>query len=211
MGKITAIRAGKSRQQRVNLYVDGKFTLSLDAETAAKAGLKTGQELSRSQLEALAGSDRFQRCLSAALHYLSYRPRSESEMRERLARRSFDVDSVEAVITKLKQQALVDDAAFARFWKDNRQSFSPRSQWLTKLELSRKGVATDVIDQVAAEINDDESAYQVALSKVHTLPLSDREAFRRRLGSYLKRRGFNYEVISHTVARLWQEQGASPK
>jgi len=211
MNKITAIRAGKGHRQRVNIFLDDKFALSLEAEAAAKAGLKTGQELSSSQMKALADSDHFNRCLNAALHYLSYRPRSESEMRERLQRRGFDSDSVEAVLTKLKEQELVDDMAFAQFWKDNRQSFSPRSQWLLRLELSRKGVATDTINRVVNEINNDESAYRAALVKAHSLPLSDRNEFRRRLGYYLKRRGFNYEVISHTVERLWQERGSSPE
>lgn len=211
MSKVTAVRAGKGCRRRVNVFLDGKFALSLEAEAAAKAGLKTGQELSKSQMEALAVSDRFYRCLSAALHYLSYRPRSESEMREQLERRGFDGDSVEAVITKLKEQELVDDVAFAQFWKDNRQSFSPRSQWLIRLELSRKGVATDIVEEVVNEIKDDESAHRAALRKARSLSLSDREDFRRRLGYYLKRRGFNYEVISRIVERLWQERGSSPE
>jgi len=211
MSKITAIRAGKGRRQRVNIHLDGKFALSLETEAATKAGLKTGQELSQSQTESLAKSDNFHRCLNAALHYLSYRPRSESEMRERLERRGFNSDSIEAALTKLKEQELVDDVAFAQFWKDNRQSFSPRSQWLIKSELSRKGVAADIIDQVVNEIHDDESAYRAALGKAHRLPPSDRDAFRRRLGSYLKRRGFDYQAISHTVERLWQERGSSSK
>lgn len=209
VSKVTAIRAGKGRR-RVNVFLDGKFALSLEAEAAAKAGLKTGQELSQSQTEALAMSDRFHRCLNAALHYLGYRPRSESEMREQLGRRGFDGDSVEAVITKLKEQELVDDFTFAQFWKDNRQSFSPRSQWLIRLELSRKGVAPDIIEEAVNEINDEESAYRGALSKARSLPLSDRDDFRRRLGYYLKRRGFSYEVISRIVERLWQERGSSP-
>ena len=100
----------------------------------------------------------------------------------------------------------MDDVAFAQFWKDNRESFSPRSQRLTKLELRRKGVADDIIAQVTDAIDDDNSAYRVALSKARSLPLSDRQAFRRRLADYLKRRGFSYGVISHTVERVWQER-----
>ncbi len=53
---------------------------------------------------------------------------------------------------------MVDDMAFAQFWKDNRESFSPRSQWLTKLELRRKGVASDIIDQIVDTIDDEDSA-----------------------------------------------------
>jgi len=205
MKKITAIRAGRGRGKRVNVFLDGKFAFSLEAEVAVKEDLQVGQELSVGQIEALARSDHFHRCLNAAAHYLSYRPRSESELRERLYRRGFDDDSVEAVIAKIKEQGLVDDTAFAQFWKDNRESFSPRSQWLTRLELRRKGIAKEIIDQVVDVIDDDESAYRAALSKARGLPQSDYQSFRRRLGGYLRRRGFSYEVINHTVELLWQE------
>ena len=204
--RITAIRAGRSRGKRVNVFLDGKFAFSLEAEVALREGLQIDRELSASQTEALARSDHFHRCLNAAVHYLSYRPRSESEIRERLQRRSFDGDSVEAVIAKLKEQGLVDDMAFAQFWKDNRQSFSPRSQWLTRRELRQKGVAEDIIDQVVEDVDDTDSAYRAALSKAHSLPLSDYQSFRRRLGGYLKRRGFGYEAINQTIRRIWQEQ-----
>ena len=205
MRKITALRVGKSQRKRVNVSLDGRFAFSLEAEVAIKEGLQVGQELSTSQIEALARSDHFHRCLNAAAHYLSYRPRSEFELRERLHQRGFDGDSVEAVLAKLKEQGLVDDMAFAQFWKDNRESFSPRSQWLTKLELRRKGVANNIIDQIADTIDDEDSAYRAALSKARSLPLSDYQSFRRRLGDYLKRRGFGYGVINHTIERLRPE------
>lgn len=207
MRKITAIRVGRSRRKRVNVFLDGRFAFSLEAEVAVREGLRVGQELSANQIEALARSDHFHRCLNAAGHYLGYRPRSEAEVRERLQRRGFDGDSVDAVIAKLKEQGLMDDIAFAQFWKDNRQSFSPRSQWLTKLELRRKGVADDIIDQVVDAVDDADSAYRAALSKARSLPQSDYQSFRRRLREYLKRRGFGYGVINHTVERVWQERG----
>ena len=210
MRKITAIRTGKGQGKRVNVFLDGKFAFSLEAEVAVRERLQVEQELSASQIEALMRSDHFHRCFNAAAHYLSYRPRSESELRERLHRRGFD-DSIEAVIAKLKEQGLVDDVAFAQFWKDNRESFSPRSQWLTKLELRRKGVASNIIDQVVEAVDDADNAYRAAVSKAHGLPLSDYQGFRRRLGDYLKRRGFGYGVINHTVERVWQEWGSSSR
>jgi len=206
MKKVTAIRAGRRQGKRVNVFLDGKFAFSLEAEVAIKEGLQVGQELSESNIEALASSDHLHRCLNAAIHYLSYRPRSEAELRERLHRRGFDGDNVEAAIAKLRERGLVDDLAFAQFWKDNRESFSPRSQWLTRSELRQRGVANDIIDQMVAGIDDEDSAYRAALSRAHSLPLSDYQSFQRRLGEYLKRRGFGYRVISHTVERVWQEQ-----
>ena len=205
MPKITALRIGRGRGKRLNMFLDGNFAFSLEAEVALKEGVQVGQELSANQIEALAGSDQFNRCLNAAARYLSYRPRSEFEIRERLHRRGFNGDSVEAVLAKLKEQGLVDDTAFAQFWKDNRESFSPRSQWLTKLELRQKGVASDIIDRVVDDIDNDDSAYRAALSKARSLPRSDYQSFCRRLGAYLKRRGFGYGVINHTIERLWPE------
>ncbi len=211
MRKITALHVGRGRRKRVNVFLDSRFACSLEAEVIIKEDLQVGQELSASQIEALARLDHYHRCLTAAAHYLSYRPRSEFELRERLHQRGFDGDSVKAVLAKLKEQGLVDDTAFAQFWKDNRESFSPRSRWLTKLELRRKGVANDIIDQVVDAIDDDDSAYRAAQSKARSLSLSDYQSFHRRLGEYLKRRGFGYGVINHNIERLWQELGSKSR
>jgi regulatory protein len=204
---ITALRAGRRQGKRVNVFLDGRFAFSLEAEVALKENLQVSQELSASQIETMVRSDGYQRCLNAAARYLSYRPRSEAELRERFERRSFDDASVEAVLKRLKEQGLVNDAAFAQFWKDNRESFSPRSRWLTRRELMQKGVAEDIINQVLDEVSDDDSAYRAAAGKLRSLPQTDYQSFRRRLGDYLKRRGFSYGVINHTVQRMWREQG----
>ncbi len=206
MRKMTDLCLGRGRKKRVNVFLDGKFAFSLQAEVAVREGLQIGQELSASQVEALARVERFHRCLDAATRYLSYRPRSESEVRGKLKRRGFD-DSIETVLTKLKEQGLVDDVAFAEFWEENRESFSPRSQRLTRLELKQKGVSSEIIDQVVDAVDDSDSAYRAALSKAHRWPLSDYHVFRRRLGEYLRRRGFSYEVINHTAELAWQELG----
>jgi regulatory protein len=205
LSKVTAIRTGKQQRTRVNIFLDGRFAFSLEAEVALKEGLQAGRELSDSQVEALVKADKFHRCLNTATRYLGYRPRSESELRERLVRRLFDSDSVEAVIAKLKKQGLINDRDFAQFWKENRQSFSPRSQRLTGLELRRKGIAEELISDVTATIDDDDCAYQAALRKARSLPRADYQAFRRRLGDFLRRRGFSYEAINQIVERVWQE------
>ena len=210
MSKITKLTVGRSREKRLNVFLDGKFTFSLLAEVAIKEGLQVGQELSANQVEVLTGSNHFHRCLNAAIRYLGYRPRSEAEVRQRLQRHGFNGDCTEKVLAQLKEQGLVDDTAFALFWKENRESFSPRSRRLTRLELQRKGLDGGVIDQVVGEVDDSDSAYRAALGKARRLLPSDYQGFRRRLGEYLRRRGFNYEVINDTVERVWKECGSSP-
>ena len=207
MSRITDLRTGKGREKRINIYLDGRFAFSLGAEVAVKENLQVGQELSVDQIESLTGGDQLQRCLGAAYRYLGYRPRSESELRERMQRRGFAAETVDAAITRLQEQQLLDDEAFAQFWRENRESFGPRSQWLTGLELKRMGVMNGVIEQAVAGMDDEENAYRAALQKTRHWTPADYQSFRRRLGDYLRRRGFKYEVINHTVERIWQERG----
>lgn len=208
MSKITRLVKGKSREKRVKIYLDGRYASTLLAEVVLKEGLKVGMELSADQIEALSGQDRYQRSLNAAVRLLGYRPRSEAEIKQHLQRRGFDIGSTEKALTSLKNQGLVDDTAFARFWIENRESFSPRSRRLTGLELRRKGLSNDIIEQVIGEIDESESAYRAALKKARLPSTADYKDFRRRLSGYLGRRGFGYEVINDTVKRIWQESGS---
>lgn len=205
MGRITALRMGGGKK-RVNVFVDGSFSFAIDGEVAGRVGLEVGQHLSADQIEELTQTSLFQNCLDAALRYLSYRPRSDAEVRQRLRRHGFADDVVSRTITELEQRKLIDDVAFAHFWIDNRLSFSPRSRRLIKLELRQKGVAYQTADEVTGDLDDEVSAYEAALKKARVLAALDYGEFRRRLSGYLRRRGFSYEVVSTVVARLWREQ-----
>ena len=146
----------------------------------------------------------FQRAHAAALRFLSYRPRSEAEVRTRL-RRTFAAPLVERVIENLKEQALVDDARFARQWRESRESLRPRSAWAIKRELMAKGVDTALADQATRDVDDGESAYQAALNPARKLGGADLPTFRRRVWGYLKRRGFSDSVSRRAIDQLWEE------
>jgi regulatory protein len=154
----------------------------------------------------LSDSSSLQGCLDAAYRYLSYRPRSEAEIRHRLHQRGFADEMAEKAIAKLKEQNLSDDFAFAQFWKDNRLSFRPKAKRLIKKELRDKKVAAEIIDQVTKDIDDEEIAYKLGSSRLPALAHLDYPDFYRRLSSYLTYRGFSYQVIRGTAARLWREK-----
>jgi regulatory protein len=157
----------------------------------------------------LSDNSSLQGCLDAAYRYLSYRPRSEAEIRHRLHQRGFADETAEKAIAKLKEQNLSDDFAFAQFWKDNRLSFRPKSKRLIKKELRDKKVALEIIEQVIEDIDDEKIAYKLGSSRLPALANLDYPDFYRRLSSYLTYRGFSYEVIKRTVALVWQEKEQS--
>ena len=147
-----------------------------------------------------------QDCLDAVYYYLSYRPRSEGEIRQWLHKRGFPSELTEKTIARLREQELSDDLAFAQFWKDNRLSFRPKSKRLIERELGDKRVDAEIIEQVTKDIDDEEIAHKLGSSRLASLAHLDYPNFYRRLSSYLAYRGFNYQVIRDTAARLWREK-----
>lgn len=146
-----------------------------------------------------------QSCLNAAYRYLAYRPRSELEIKTYLRQKGVEARSIESALDRLKEQGLVDDLAFARFWKENRESFSPRGQARLGKELREKGIKAEVIAEVVGEMDEESNAYKAAQKKARLFESSDYSVFRNKLSSFLRQRGFNWGVTQRTINRLWQE------
>jgi len=204
MKTITSIEANKRKGERASIFLDGLFAFSLGRDVVEGHGLYPGQVLSDSQVEELASTDINGKCLDAALRLLRYRPRSEAEIRTRLSRR-FNTEAIEGVIFQLRARQMIDDATFAAFWREERDSFSPRGRQLLKVELRHKGVDPEIINDVLDGINDDENAYRATQRRMRALGKEDFDTFRRKMGAFLRRRGFSYEVVKRTTERLWQE------
>lgn len=206
MKKITALKLEEGRKKRVAVYFEGRNRpLRLEVDTALKEKLSVGQELSEDALASLSKLDLFYRTRNAALHFLSYRPRSESEVKTRLFKHGFAASEIESVLEKLKEQGLINDTTFAEFWKDNRNTFRPQSKLMTRVELRRKGVANEVIDEVVGGLDDAEGAYRAGIVRARRIPVADRLVFRKRLGDYLRRRGFSFSVAHEAVTRILRE------
>src|ERR687888_386230 len=209
-GTITALEPQERRGgKRVNVFLDGRYAFSLDAEVAL--GLRVGEEVTDTAAAALLERDQLQTALDAALTFLGHRPRSEQEIRRRLARKTLPPTIVERVLARLREYGLVNDEAFARYWVEQRQTFRPRGARLLKAELRQRGVPTDLAAEVAeeTEVSADKDAYRAAQKKAYQLASLDERTFRTRLAQFLARRGFDWDTIAPTVERLWQEVGTA--
>jgi len=206
---ISAIERQK-RRQRVNVYGDeGRFAFALALHLAQDAGLHTDMELSEAQVNALQEADARHSAYEAALRLLSYRPRSEREMRRRLGRRGIGLRLIDETVRQLRERGYLDDEAFARFWTETREATSPRSRRLIAQELRAQGVDTETAAAATVSVADEEAAYRAASRRLHAFRGLDYETFRRRLGGFLVRRGFSYDVARRTMDRCWQEAGGN--
>ena len=206
---ITAI-AKQKRRPRVDVFVDGRLALSLSIALVLQAGLKHGDVVTAERLEALRQADERQQTHEAALRLLAYRPRSEAELRSRLARRGLPLAVVQETMERLREQGLLDDDAFARYWVDARQQSSPRGRRLLRRELLAKGIAVETARQAVAAVANEETAHRAAEKKARSLHDLDYATFRRRLGQFLLRRGFPYDTARALVEELWRQSQQAP-
>jgi regulatory protein len=205
---ITAIEPQVKNSERVNIFADGKFLLGVSELVVMQMGLEVGQELSPAQLARLQREEALQQAVDRSYNYLSYRPRSREEVRRYLQRKQTPPDIIEEALARLDSLNLVDDRAFASFWVESREQFSPRGARALKNELRLKGVEREVVDELVDAEKDEERALSAGRKKALSLvriPGMDYATFRTRLGSFLQRRGFGYAVALHSVRTLWEE------
>ncbi len=202
--RITAIER-QPRRKRASVHVDGRFALALSLEVLARSALRVGDELDAAGLEELREQEAGHDALSAALRLLAYRPRSEAELRQRLARRGAPPPVVQHTIERLRELGLVDDEAFARAWVDSRDQASPRSGRLLASELRAKGVGRGTVEEAVAAVDDEGAAYRAGQRRARAFAGLTWPDFQRRLSGFLLRRGFAYQTVRAAVARLWAE------
>jgi regulatory protein len=212
--RITALEPQVNNPERINLYVDGRFLLGVNAEIVLKMGLWVEQELLPDQLEQLRSEEAEQQAVDWALNYLSFRPRSREEVRRYLRRKEATPEIIEAALARLDRLDFVNDRAFAEFWIETRGQFNPRGAHALKNELRMKGVEREVVDELVDDEQDEERALRAGRKKAMSLvnvPNMDYARFRNRLGPFLQRRGFGYDVTTRTVRALWEELKEEPE
>jgi len=141
---------------------------------------------------------------NAALRLLSYRARSESELRRRLQDRFTD-SAIEKALCSLENQGLINDSTFAKLWREQRERYRPRGVAIISQELRRFGVNEEVIQDALSDFDSAAIAYKAGSKYASKLSVTNGTTFKRKLGGFLQRRGFNGEVLSQTVERIWSE------
>jgi len=197
---ITSIKSQKRKKNRFNIYLDGKFVFGLSAEALAKVNLNIGQELSFQEINDLIFKNKLGKSLDRVYHFLSYRPRSEKEVRDYLKKKKIDEEITEEIIDKVKKLGYINDLEFAHWWVEQRSTFRPRGKRALRVELRQKWIAPEIINEVLNSITDEVFLAQKAIQKkmeiYKKLPL--RES-RQKAVAYLQRRGFSWETIKKVL------------
>jgi len=208
--RITKIENQKRHPGRKNIYADGVFVAGVSTETLVRLALRTGDEIGPDQLAVLQKTEELHGARNAALRFLSTRPRTEREVRNKLREKEFGDEEIERTLNGLRQSGLLDDDAFARMFIRDALTLRPSGRLLLQRKLALLGVpkpvAEKAIDDAFRDTDQTETARDLAkqfVAKARAVRRDEpAERLRRRLAAYLGRRGFPWDVIQPIIQHV---------
>ncbi len=195
--KISAIKQQIKQKHRYSIFVDDTYAFSLSSDALLDEGLTIGREIDESELAAFKKLSSDDKAYGLALAYIARRMRSEGELRDYFRRKQYDQALADQLIQRLHKSGWINDADFAERWVENRRQLKNSSTKKLRLELRQKYIASDTIDQVLAETQDDERAALKAL--VEKKRRQTRYQEDQKLMAYLARQGFSYDSIKSAL------------
>ncbi|MFH1783480.1 MAG: RecX family transcriptional regulator [bacterium] len=198
--KITKIMRQKYRRRYYSVFIDAKFSFHIDLGLLSDSGIKEGESISKKRLDEIVCSQRRKEAQDYAYLLLSYRDRSKKEIKARLKRKKYPESVISEVLYKLENEGYINDYIYASSWIKSRLREKPRGRKLLFLELIQKGIHRETIDKALGEhfpdsFDEAELAKRALEKKLPSYKKLDEKTAKRRIQSFLLRRGFSYDAI----------------
>ncbi|MCA9347295.1 RecX family transcriptional regulator [Candidatus Saccharibacteria bacterium] len=202
--KITAIKSQKRDEERVSVFVDGKYSFSLTISQLLENKVKQGQEIDEGELTFFRKLSNEGKIRFRAMAWVMSRPRSVKELRDYLKKTSFrekikgqnfGEDFIANLIEDFIARGWVSDQYFAEWWigRSSRQN-SSRLQIIN--ELRSKGIEKSIIDEVLKSRNEADSLRNL----VERLKNKSKYQDQMKLKRYLASKGYGYSSIEEVLA-----------
>lgn len=138
--------------------------------------------------------------VSCAVRLLSYRDRSEAELRDRLAKKGFPGEILEGAMERLKESGVIDDRRLAEAFARNAAESGALGLRGVRASLMKRRVPRDVVEDSLSGVEEDPAgAAALVRKRMGRLAGLPAETVRRRLRAFLSRRGFSLETIREAM------------
>lgn len=195
--KISAIKQQIKSPRRVNIFVDDKYSFSLSLNELVTERLKINQELSESRFEQLKKISNDGKLKARAMEWAMNRPHSIREFHDYLRRKKVEVNLAEKLTSDFLTRNYLNEENFTRWLVDVRGRGS-KSNRAIQAELTKKGIARELTDEVLRNsTNSEEARLKKLVSKKAKLTRYQNNP--QKLFEYLARQGFDYELIKEQL------------
>ena len=214
---VTSITASPRRTGRFDVAVDGAHVATLSIEAIERLRLAVGVVVDERLDAALSRETSIVATYDRALNMIALRARSSAELRRLLVRKGELPEYVDVAIDRLLRAGFLDDASFARQFARSKAVGAGLSRRRVQQELARRGVAREVAEAAIAEVfaeehvDEEGTLERVARKKMKSLERLDPAVQRRRLYSFLARRGYDSDDIARTVGNVMSRDGLGPR
>lgn len=201
--QITSVEKNKKNKDRFSVYIDEKFSFSISEDDYLSMHLYDKSELSDDEIKYIKNTINFYSAKNCALKYLSYKLRTEKEVRLKLQDEGFDSDSIDMAIEELNVLGYINNKIYVQKFVFDRSKLKPKSKKLIKLELLSRGIQEEIIDEVLDDWNVDESVVAEGLvkRKFGKYDFND-EKVKSKAYMFLKHRGYSHETIESVIGRI---------
>lgn len=194
---ITKITEQVKNPNRVSVYVDGKYSFSLNLDQLLETKLKVGTEIDEAKLKDFVKLSQLGKLKMRTLEWLMIRPHSAKELKDYLRRKKVDSQEAEKLIEYFKANKYQNDEVFAKWWLEQRLA-KQKSLSFIKFELRSKGVSGETIQTVLEE--SDVSEAQILKELIAKKRRQAKYQDNKKLIEYLLRQGFSYSLVKEALA-----------
>ena len=106
--RITKIEQQKRNKKRYNIYIDDEYAFAVHEDVLIANRLLKDKEIDRENLNRLLQEEEKNKVWQKALHYISYKPRTESEIKRHLMNRGYEPEIISDIIKKLKDEHKIE-------------------------------------------------------------------------------------------------------
>lgn len=212
--KVTRITTQKNNNERFSIFIDKgsgeEFGFGVDQDVLISFGLRKGVELSDEMLEGIHFEDQVKKGMNYALNYLSYRMRSEKEVKEYLTKKEIPEEAFEAIFKKLHRYGYVNDLEFAIAFVRTKVNGGGKGPFVIAQELNQKGVNKKMTDKALEEYSYEqqlEIANKLAEKKASKLKTSSATEQRQKVNQELRAKGFDRDIIQEVMQQIDLEKG----
>jgi len=200
---ITKIEKQKKNKDRWNVFIDGAFACGVNSDTLLKFQLKSGDEIDENKLKEIRDFDEYLYSKKIAFDFLSYRIRSEKELKDKLKGKDISHTSIERTIEHLKELKLINDEEFARQLISEKLASKPVGKAVLRQKLIQKGISFKLSDEILKEYFSEDNEKEFVISNFdkyfRRVEGLDRQQKRKKMFDYLARKGFDFDIIKQVI------------
>ena len=189
---------------KVHIYIDGEYTLTLYDDFWYRSGYSEGQEISEDELASLKEEAGFRSAYEKGINYLSMRAYSERELYNKL-KMKFSEEASQRAVDKLLYMGYLNDEEFALSYV--KYLFETKKYDIKRIsyELKLKGIDGETAGNVLKTLDNEPIQRIIDMLRTKYQRNLETEKDRKRLVNRFIRMGYSYGDIKEAFYVIDEE------